>query len=306
MIWLLLRGVLAGSILSGTSLLYATLGELIVERAGIVNLGLEGILLIGASTGFAICASTGSPALGVLAAAMAGGIANLLFGYLVVGRRANQLASGLAMMFFGQGVSALIGKPFVGALVKGLPKFRIPILSDLPWVKGSTLFNYDLLIWLAIPVAAMVWWLLFRTRWGLRVRAVGENATIAYAAGSNPGNLQYQALFAGGLLGGLGGAHLSISLTMTWAEGMTAGRGFIAIALVIFSKWHPLRAIVGALVFGGAEALQLQLQARGVGVSPFLLDMSPYLLTLLVLLAWGGTRKYAAPAGLGRTFYGTE
>jgi ABC-type uncharacterized transport system permease subunit len=302
----LLRGVLAGSILSGTPLLYATLGEVIVERSGIVNLGLEGILLIGASVAFAIASVTGSAYLGVLAAAVACGIATLLFGYLVVGRRANQLASGLAMMFFGAGVSALVGKSFVGGVIAGLPKYRLPWLSDLPWVKGSTLFNWDILVYLAIPVALLAWWLLFRTRWGLGVRAVGESPTAAFAAGRRPELLQYQALFVGGLLGGVAGAHLSVSLTMTWNEGMTSGRGFIAIALVIFSKWHPLRAVVGALVFGGAEALQLQLQARGAQVSPFLLDMLPYLLTLAVLIAWGGARRAAAPAGLGRTFYGTE
>ena len=147
----LLLGVLAGAILSGTSLLYATLGEAIVERAGIVNLGLEGILLIGASVGFAVAAATGSAYLGVAAAAAAGGLCNLLFGWLVVIRRANQLASGLAMMFFGIGVSALVGRPFVGAVIAGLPKWRAPWLGTLSWVKSTTLFNYDLLIWLAVP-----------------------------------------------------------------------------------------------------------------------------------------------------------
>lgn len=306
MIGTLLRGVLAGAILSGTSLLYATLGEVIVERSGIVNLGLEGILLIGASVAFAIASVTGSAYLGVLAAAVAGGITMLLFGYLVVGRRANQLASGLAMMFFGTGVSALVGKSFVGGVITGLPKYRLPWLSDLAWVKGSTLLNWDILVYLAVPFALLAWWVLFRTRWGLGVRAVGESPTAAFAAGRRPELLHYQALFVGGLFGGVAGAHLSVSLTMTWNEGMTSGRGFIAIALVIFSKWHPLRAVVGALVFGGAEALQLQLQARGAQVSPFLLDMLPYLLTLAVLIAWGGARRAAAPAGLGRTFYGTE
>jgi simple sugar transport system permease protein len=306
MIGALLRGVLAGAILSGTPLLYATLGEVIVERSGIVNLGLEGILLIGASVAFAIASVAGSAYLGVLAAAAAGGVAMLLFGYLVVGRRANQLASGLAMMFFGTGVSAVVGKNFVGGVISGLPKYRVPWLSDLPWVKASTLFKWDILVYLAVPVALLAWWLLFRTRWGLGVRAVGENPTAAFAAGRRPELLQYQALFLGGLLGGAAGAQLSVSLTMTWNEGMTSGRGFIAIALVIFSKWHPLRAVAGALVFGGAEALQLQLQARGAHVSPFLLDMLPYLLTLAVLIVWGGARRAAAPAGLGRTFYGTE
>ena len=299
-------GVLAGAVLSGTSLLYATLGETIVERGGIVNLGLEGILLIGASVGFALAASTGSAYLGVAGGALAGGLANLLFGWLVVSRKANQLASGLAMMFFGIGTSALVGGPFVGAVIKGLPKWRPSFLAGIPWVKATTLFNYDILIWLAVPVALLVWWALFKTRWGLGLRAVGESPAAAFASGRNPSVVQFQGLFAGGVLGGLAGAHLSLSLTLTWAEGMTAGRGFIAIALVIFSKWHPLRAIAGALVFGGAEALQLELQARGADVSPFLLDMIPYVLTLLVLLAWGGARRLAAPAGLGRTFYGSD
>lgn len=296
-------GVAAGAVLSGTSLLYATLGETLVERSGIVNLGLEGVLLIGASVGFAVTSASGNPWLGLLAAALAGGAANALFGWLVVTRRANQLASGLAMMFFGFGASALVGAPYVGAVITGLPKWRPAWLGALPWVGSTTLFNYDLLTWVAIPVAVLVWWVLARTRWGLGVRATGESPGAAFAAGRSPAALQYQALVAGGLLGGIAGAHLSLSLTLTWAEHMTAGRGFIAIALVIFSKWDPLRAIAGALLFGGMEALELQLQAQGTAISPFILEMSPYLMTLLVLLAWGGARRLAAPAGLGRTFY---
>jgi simple sugar transport system permease protein len=298
-------GVLAGAILSATSLLYATLGETIVERAGIVNLGLEGLLLIGASVGFAITAATGNAWFGLAAAATASALANLLFGWLVVSRKANQLASGLAMMFFGFGVSALVGAPYVGAVITGLTKWRPSWLAGLPWVEATTLFNYDILTWLAVPMAVLVWWALFKTRWGLGVRAVGESPAAAFASGRDPSLLQYQALCCGGLLAGLAGAHLSLSLTLTWAEYMTAGRGFIAIALVIFSKWHPLRAIAGALLFGGAEALQLQFQARGSEISPFVLEMAPYLLTLLVLLAWGGSRRLAAPASLGRTFYGS-
>ncbi len=302
----LILGLLAGAILSGTSLLYATLGETIAERSGIVNLGLEGILLIGASVGFSVTAASGNAWLGLFAAGMAGGLANLLFGWLVVTRKANQLASGLAMMFFGFGASALIGARYVGAVIVGLPKWRPSWLAGFRWVKATTLFNYDLLTWVAIPVAVLVWWALFRTRWGLGVRAVGESPAVAFAAGRNPAVLQYQALSCGGVLGGLAGAHLSLSLTLTWSEYMTAGRGFIVIALVIFSKWNPLRAIAAALLFGGAESLQLQMQARGSLISPFLLDMSPYILTLIILVAWGGSRRLAAPAGLGRTFYGSE
>ncbi len=305
MIETLLRGILTSSIVSGTSLLYATLGEVLTQRAGIVNLGLEGALLIGASVGFAATVETGSPLLGVLIAAIAAAVFNLVFGYLVITRRANQPASGLTMMFLGTGLSALIGKPYVGRPVAGLGRIALPGLAELPWV-GPLFFNYDLLVYLVVPAALLLWWLLFRTRWGLGVRAVGESPTTAFAAGRQPGWLQYQVLVMAGLLAGVGGAHLSIAYTMNWSEGMTAGRGFIAIALVIFSKWHPLWAVAGALLFGGLVAFQLQLQASGVDVSPFLLNMVPYVLTIVVLMLWGGRRKFAAPAGLGKIYSGTE
>jgi len=157
-----------------------------------------------------------------------------------------------------------------------------------------------------VPTALALYWLLFRTRWGLALRAVGEDPAAVFAAGRRPDLLQYQALAVGGLLGGIGGAHLSVALTLSWDEGMTAGRGFIAIALVIFAKWNPLWAVIGALIFGGAEALQLELQASGTDVSPFLMNMAPYLLTLVVLVFWGWKRRAAAPAALGRSFFGVE
>jgi ABC-type uncharacterized transport system permease subunit len=298
----LVLGVLCSAIASGTSLLYATLGEIVGERAGIVNLGLEGIMLIGAATGFAVTAMVGDPFLGVAAAALTGGAANLVFAYLVIGRRANQLATGLTLMFFGFGLSALIGRPFVGTLIAGLPKMRFLGLGSM----GNPLLAYDILVYLAVPTAVLIWWLLFRTTWGLGLRAVGESPVAAVAAGLSPGRLQYQALAIAGLLGGIAGAHLSLSLTLTWEEGMTAGRGFIAIALVIFAKWNPLWAIAGALLFGAAESLQLQLQAAGADVSPFIMNMIPYLLTLLVLIVWGWSRQAAAPAALGRNFVGVE
>jgi simple sugar transport system permease protein len=287
--------VLTSSILSGTSLLYATLGELVGERAGIVNLGLEGIMLIGASVGFAAASVTNDPYLGVVAAGLAGTAGNLLLGYVVIVRRANQLAAGLTLMFFGLGASALIGSPFVGAIVPGLPGLEI-----------SGLGEFDLLVWLAVPVAVALWCLIFCTRWGLGLRAAGEDPAVAFASGRRPELLRFQALALGGFLGGVGGAHLSLALALTWDEGMTAGRGFIAIALVIFARWNPLWAVPGALVFGGAEALQLQLQARGATVSPFLMTMIPYLLTLLILVFWGWNRRSAAPAALGRSFFGVE
>ena len=298
-------GVLSSAIFSGTSLLYATLGEVVDERSGIVNLGLEGVLLVSASSGFAVNVLTGSASYGVLVAMLVGGLMNMILGYLVVFRRANQLASGLALMFFGFGLSALVGKPYVGAKIEGLSRIPLSGLSGLSRLYTS-LFSFDVLIYLVVPTAILVWWLLFRTSWGLGLRAVGENADTAFASGRDPRLIRIQALFLGGVLTGLGAAHLSIAYTMNWTEYMTAGRGFIAVALVIFSRWHPLRAIVGALLFSGAVAFQLLLQSSGVQISPFLLDMIPYVLTLLVLIAWGGNRKHSAPASLGRVYHGSE
>lgn len=297
--------ILAGSILSATSVLYATLGEIVGEKSGIVNLGLEGVMLMGAVVGFAVTAQSGNAWLGVAAAMLAGALFNMIFAFLVVTRRANQLASGLALMFCGMGLSALIGVGFVGSQIEGLGEVRMPLLSSIPQI-GPAFFSFDALVYLVFPIAVFIWWMLHNTSWGLYLRSVGENASVAFSAGVDPLIIRYQALFISGLLGGLGGAHLSLAFTKTWAEGMTSGRGFIAVALVIFSKWSPLRAITGALLFGGAVALQLQLQARGAKISPFLLDMLPYLLSLGVLLLWGGKRKHAAPAGLGQVFQGTE
>jgi simple sugar transport system permease protein len=260
---------------------------------------------MGAAVGFATTVLSDNALLGVVAGALAGGLFNMVFAFLVIGRRANQLASGLALMFCGVGLSALLGAPYIGSRIQGLVEIRLPLLADLPAL-GATFFTHDALVYLAAPAAILLWWVLFRTRWGLSLRAVGENPVAAFAAGRNPHRLQYQALVVAGILGGIAGAHLSVGVAKAWAEWMTAGRGFIAVALVIFSKWHPLRAIVGAVLFGGAISFQLQMQARGVPVSSFLLDMLPYLLSLGVLAVWGGAHRHAAPASLGRVFQGTE
>jgi simple sugar transport system permease protein len=296
-------GVLVGALQAGTAVLYAALGEVIVERAGIINLGLEGSMLMGASAGFAVTFQTGNPFLGLAAAALAGALFNLVLAFLVVTRGANQLASGLALGFLGIGLSAVIGRPYVGQLIDGIQTLPIPFLADVPFL-GPVLFRHDILIYAVIPLAFFLQWVLFHTRWGLAIRTVGEDKTVAFAAGLRTSWLQYQALFVGGLLAGLGGAHLSLAFTGVWGEQMTAGRGFIAVALVIFAAWSPLRAVLGALLFGGALAFQLQLQARGAPVSPFFLDMIPYLLTLGVLLFLRGNRRYAMPAGLKSVFEG--
>jgi len=295
------QGWLAGAILASTPLFYAALGETLVEKAGLINLGVEGTMLMGASVSFAVASISGSLPLGLAAGMLAGGLFNLLLGPLIVVRGANQLASGLALMFLGQGLSAFYGKAFVGTSIDGLAPLPIPFLSNLPWV-GQILFRQDLLVYLMLPCAFAVWFLLSRTAWGLNLRAVGEDRLVAYAAGSNTGLLRHQALFLGGLLAGLAGAHLSLAIAHTWTEGLTAGRGFIAVALVIFAAWRPLRVLPGALLFGGTLALQIQLQARGAQVSPFLLDMLPYLVTLLVLVLLRKSSRGRMPEGLKEVF----
>ena len=289
----------------GAPLLYCTLGEVIGQRAGMVNLGLEGIMLVGAAAGFTVAAGTGNMWLGVLLPALAGAALNLVYAFLVVNRQANQLASGLTVMFLGTGLSAMIGRSYIGSGISGLARYQIPGVSAFSWVR-STMFSYDLLVYLVVPAAVFAWWGLFRTKWGLHLRVVGEDPSAAFAAGLKIPALQYQAQLANGFLAGLAGAHLSLAVARAWTEGMIGGRGFIAIALVIFSKWHPLRAIAGALLFGGSVTLQLQLQARGSSISPFLLNMIPYVLTLGVLMIWGGVRRFAAPAALGRVYSGEE
>jgi len=301
MIEVVVVGVLTGAIRSASSVLLATLGEIISERAGITNLGVEGSMLMGAGAGFAVTAATGSPVLGVLAAIGGGALLALLHAFMAIHRGANQLASGLAAMFLGLGLTALIGAPYVKANVDGLNRVAIPGLAQLPIV-GGMLFNHDLLTYLAFLLAPALWLFLTRTRWGLFLRAVGERPDVVYAAGLDPRRFQYAAVLAGGALAGLGGAQLSLAYTHTWFEGMTGGRGFIAVALVIFAAWHPLRAVVGALIFGGAIALNFQLQTLGVRISPYALDVMPYVLTLAVLLVWGQSGRRAMPEGLRAVF----
>lgn len=299
-----LQDVSAGAIRSSSSVLYATMGEVIAERAGVINLGSEGCMVGGACAGFIVTYRTGNVLLGVLAAMLAGAGLALIHAFLCITRGANQLVSGLALTFFGLGLTAFLGRPYVKVQIEGLDVVRIPLLSDLP-VLGQVLFAHDLLTYLVFPLGPALWWLLFRTRWGLHLRAAGESTEAAYAAGLNPNLIQYLAVCAGGGLAGLGGAQLSLAYTQTWVEGMTNGRGFIAVALVIFAMWNPLRGIAGALLFGGAIAFQLQLQARGANISQFLLDMTPYLLTLAVLLLWNKASRRALPEGLKKVFQGT-
>lgn len=293
--------ILTGSIRSGTSVMYAVLGETVSEKVGVVNLGVEGSMLMGACLGFIVTYQTGNPWLGVLAAGLAGGILSLVHGYLVINCGANQLASGLATLFLGLGLTALLGRDYVKQNIVGFNPIPIPFLSDIPFI-GSILFKHDILTYLGFLIGPLLWFILYRTRWGLSMRAVGESRAVSFSTGRNPARIAYLGVFIGGVLSGLGGAQLSIAFTHFWVENMTQGAGFIAVALVIFGMWHPIRAMVGALLYGGAYSLQLTLQTMGVGIPPSLLQMLPYVLTLAILLAWGKASKRAMPSELGLPF----
>lgn len=295
--WLVISGTLTGAVGPGVSVLYAVYGELITERAGRINLGMEGCLLMGACFGFLTTSETGSAGLGALAGMAAGGLLACVQAGLVIFRDTNQLATGLALTLFAGGATAYVGRDYVDSIIDGFNPIAIPGLADIP-VLGEALFRQDILAYISYALGPLIWFVLQYTRWGLSLRAVGENVAVAFAAGRNPAMLQLTAIILGGALAGLGGAQLSVGFTHTWSEGMTAGRGFIAVALVIFGLWSPLRGMAGAFLFGGAVGLQLQLQALGAPVSPFLLDMLPYLLTLGVLAIWTGAADRAMPEGL--------
>jgi simple sugar transport system permease protein len=295
--------VLAGAIRSGTAVLFTCLGEVVCEKAGVVNLGAEGSMLVGALTAFAATAATGNPYMGVLVGGLAGAIFALLHAYLVINRQANQLASGLTLLILAQGITAFFGRDYVDQQINGLNPIHFPGLSDLPFV-GKVLFQHDLLTYVAPVLALAIWYFLGRTKWGLILRTTGEREEVAYAGGYDPVRIRYGAVFFGGFMAGLGGAQLSVAYTLNWVENMTQGRGLVAVALVIFAGWSPLRAILGSYLFGGAIALQLVLQARGVPISPFFLSMVPYLLTLAVLILVAQRRTFAMPEGLRAVFSG--
>ncbi len=301
----MLASVLEGGIRAGTPILYATLGEVIAERAGVVNLGVEGAILVGACAGFITTAQTQSPLLGIAAAALAGGVASLVHAFMVVTVRANQIASGLALMFLCLGVTSFVGRPYVAVKINAVAPLAVPGLSDLP-VVGRLLFSHDVLVYGAYLLAPLIWLILFYTKWGLALRAVGERQAVAFASGLPTAVVQYAAVVCGGVLAGVAGAHLSLAYARSWVEGMSNGRGFIAVALVIFATWHPLRAVLGAVIFGAVFALQLQIQARGVALSPYFLDMTPYLLTLFGLLLLARTQRHTMPEGLKEVFEGLK
>lgn len=291
-------------ITASTPLLLAATGELVTEKAGVLNLGVEGMMLVGAIAAFATASATGSGTLGVLAGALGGGALALVFAVLTLSLYANQVATGLALTIFGIGASAMAGAGFVGFALSPLPQLSLPYLSDLP-VAGPILLGQDALVYLSFAALAVVAWLLAGTRIGLILRAVGEAPDSAHALGHPVIAVRYLATLFGGVMAGLGGAYLSLAYTPMWAENMTAGRGWIAIALVVFATWRPWRLLLGAYMFGAITILQLHAQGAGIEVPSQFLSMLPYLATILVLVLISRDRakiRLNAPAAIGRVF----
>ena len=293
--------LLAGAVRGGTSIMYAGLGETISERAGIINLGTEGSMLLGALGGYAVTAQTGNPWLGVLGGAAAGALLSLVHAVLVVSRGANQFASGLTLYFLALGVTALFGVDYVSKQINAFDDVPIPGLSDIPGL-GPILFDHDPLVYIAFFAAPAIWWVLFRTRVGLLVRTAGERSEALGVNGYSVKAVRYWSTIAGGALAGIGGAHISIAYADSWFENMIAGRGFIAVALVIFAMWNPIRIMAGAYLFGAALSLASVLQTAGYAVNQFALAAIPFVLTLVVLAVLGKRTMLAAPDELSRVF----
>ncbi len=290
---------------AATPLLLAATGELVAEKSGVLNLGVEGMMLIGAVCAFVVALTSGSWLLGIFAGAAAGVLMSVLFGLLTLIFLANQVASGLALTLFGIGLSSLIGIPFIGLPIEKIPTLSIPILSDLPLL-GPLLFSQDVLIYLSVIMAFAVHWFLNHTKPGLVLRAVGESHEAAHSIGYSVVRIRFLAVMFGGAMAGLGGAFLSLSYTPMWVEHMTAGRGWIALALVVFATWKPGRVIIGAYIFGSVTIFQLHLQGIGVQIPAQILSMLPYLVTILVLvlISRHSTRvKLNAPACIGQIFH---
>lgn len=295
-------------IIAATPILLAAVGELVVEKSGVLNLGVEGMMIIGAIAGFAISVDTGSVWLGMLAAVLAGAGLALIFGFLTLFLLSNQVATGLALTMFGLGLAALLGQSYTGMKPPTSPRLDLPFLSDIPII-GELLFRHDFMIYASIALVAGVWYFLNRTRAGLVLRAVGENHDAAHSLGYNVILIRMAAIAFGGACAGLGGAYLSLIRVPQWTEGMTAGSGWIALAIVVFASWKPWRLILGAYLFGGVTILQLNLQALGFGISPAYLSMTPYLATIIVLVIMSSDRRRAslnAPASLGRNFHASH
>jgi general nucleoside transport system permease protein len=296
--------ILAAAIAAGTPLVFAALGELVTEKSGVLNLGVEGMMLVGAIAGFATAATTGSLWLGALAGMAAGAVMSAIFAVLTLNLMANQVASGLALTLFGIGFSAFVGKPFESVSLLREGPMEIPLLSQIP-VLGPIFFKQHFLVYVSWALFAAVSWFLYKSRTGLVLRSVGESPDSAHAIGYPVIRIRWIATLFGGAMAGLGGAHLSEFYAPMWVEGMVAGRGWIALALVVFATWRPARVMLGAYLFGGVTIAQFFAQGAGVDVTAQLLSALPYIATIVVLVIISrnvNTIRLNSPVSLGRSY----
>ena len=291
-------------ILSSVPIMLAATGELVVERSGVLNLGVEGMMLMGAVIASITVITTGSLFLAVIFGALSGLLTSIVFGFFALVLATNQVATGLALTIFGTGLSGLIGAEYVGKAIQRLEALNIPTLSNIPYL-GPILFSHNILVYFSFIMAFIVGWFLLKTRPGLVLRAVGNNHDSAHALGYSVVFIRFCSVMFGGFMAGLGGAFLPLVLTPHWAEGMTAGKGWIALALVVFASWRPLRIPIGALLFSGITVMQLVCQARGWAMPSQFLSMLPYLATIAVLVIISRNKEFSiinAPASLGKLF----
>ncbi|WP_067517358.1 ABC transporter permease [Endozoicomonas ascidiicola] len=301
----LLTNILFAMVRTGTPLLLVALGELVCEKSGVLNLGQEGMMLMGAVVGFIAALTTGNLMLGVMMGIMAGMAMAFLFGVLAIQLRANQVATGLALTIFGAGLSAYIGTDYVGQGLSGFQPFIIPLLSDIP-VLGKVLFSQDALVYLSFIICIALWLFFKFSRPGLMIKAIGESPYSATAVGLPVIPARWIALLFGGAMAGMGGAYLSLAYTPLWAEGMTAGRGWIGLALVVFASWKVERVLLGAWLFGLASIMHLVLQGMGASISSNLLATLPYLATIVVLVLLSSNQsrsRMLAPMSLGKPYH---
>lgn len=297
--------LVASLMVAAVPIMLAALGELVVEKAGVLNLGVEGMMIVGAISGFIAAVATGSPVVGFLAGAAGGAVLSLVFAFLTQVVLANQVATGLALTMFGLGLSSLMGQGYNGIKPPLTGKVPFGPLADIP-VLGPILFAHDWMVYASIALVAGVWWVLRATRLGLIIRAVGESHDAAHALGYKVNRIRLMCIAFGGAMAGLGGAYVSLVRVPQWVDGITAGAGWIALAIVVFASWRPWRVLIGAYLFGGITVLQLNLQAAGSAIPVEYLSMSPYLVTIVVLVIMSSGRGRAslnAPAALGQNFH---
>jgi len=295
-----LEQTLIGGVDGGTAILLPALGELLGERAGVVNLGTEGAMLAGALGAYAVTQSSGSIVLGLIAGVAGGALVGAAHSWITIRRGGDQIASGLVLWFLALGITSVFGTTYVGTVITPLPNLAIPGLSSIPWA-GPILFDHNVLVYFGYVLVALIWFIFYRTRVGLTLRATGERPEVVAATGGKPGLVQFLAVTIGAGLGGLGGAQLSVGYVGNWFNNMTSGYGFVAVAVVLFAAWRPVRVLGGAYLFGIVLAAASVLQTHGVSVNQYLLDALPYLVTLLVLAVFARRGRSETPEALVRS-----